>query len=189
LLGGLVIAFALGSVAGYRRGASQASYYGAGDPRLWFVPVAADERKRSAEYPVRITLEEIRRTLEAGRTVLLQLGYDVSPRRRREFLRLMREMQRALGEVEGQFHSVWEDPKHPNRFYEVVVCDSRESLDVLMGDRSELAGLAARIEACWVPGRPVVRRTWWGVLPRRSLNPARGPLISAPSQTREDVAL
>jgi hypothetical protein len=186
LLGGLVIAYALGSLAGYRRGASQASYYGAGDPRLWFV-TAAEERKKPVEYPARVTLEHIRATLASGRTVLLQLGYDVSPRRRKEFLRLIREMQQVLNEVEGQVHSVWEDPKHPNRFYEVVVCDSLESLDRLTGDRDELASLAARIEACWLPGRPVVRRTWWGVLAGRVQRPEREAAALASGRAREDL--
>jgi len=185
LLGGVIIAYSLGRLAGYRRGASEASYYGAGDPRLWFV-TRAREGTRPVGYPIRITLDQIRKTLASGRTVLMQLGYEIAPERRREFLRLVREMQRVLNEVGGQVHSVWEDPRHPNRFYEVVVCHRLEDLDLLTSERSELAGLDAEIEACWLPGRPVLRRAWWGVFPERAAAAPRLVAAAPSGHPRED---
>lgn len=185
LLGGLIVAYALGSLAGYRRGASQASYYGTGDPRLWFV--ARDhEGKRPAGIPGRLTLSQIRACLGAGRTVLLQLGYEIAPKRRAEFLRLMQDVQRALNAVDGHAHSVWEDPRHPNRFYEVIVCDRLEALDFLTGDRSELAGLDAKIEACWLPGGAVIRRAWCGILPARSAHAGRILTPASSDRSREE---
>jgi hypothetical protein len=166
VLGVLIVAYSLGRLAGYRRGASQASYYGAGDPRLWFVE-RSRETTRPAAPVVRITLDQIQATLAAGRTVLLQLGYEISPRRREEFLGLIREMGLALNDLGDRVYSAWEDPRHPNRFYEVVVCRSMETMELLTSARSELAGLDARIEACWRSGRPVMRRAWWSIFPER----------------------
>jgi hypothetical protein len=188
LLGGLVIAYALGSLAGYRRGASQASYYGAGDPRMWFATRAREGSAGPAEFPVRITLDQIRRTLGSGRTVLMQLGYEVAPSRRREFLALIREMHQMLSEVDGQVHTVWEDPRHLNRFYEIVVCHRLEALDTLTSDLSALAGLDTRIEKCWLPGRPVLRRAWWGVVPEPGESGADGrrPVARASSSRRTE---
>ena len=185
LLGGLIVAYSLGRLAGYRRGASEASYYGAGDPRLLFV-TRAPEGARPAGSVVRITLDQIRSTLAAGRTVLLQLGYEIVPSRREEFLGLMREMQVALNELNGHVYSAWEDPRHPNRFYEVVVCHGLEALDLLTNDRSELAGLDAKIEACWLRGRPVLRRAWWGVLPERGADAPRLVALASAGDSRED---
>ena len=187
LLGGVVIAYALGSLAGYRRGASQASYYGAGDPRMWFATRAHEGPAGLTEFPVRITLDQIRRTLASGRTALMQLGYEIAPRHRREFLGLIREMHQMLNDVDGQVHSVWEDPRHPNRFYEIVVCHRLEALDLLTSDLSELAGLDTAIEKCWLPGRPVLRRAWWGVLPEPSTD-ARSLVarVSSSRYTTED---
>ena len=189
LLGGLVIAYALGSLAGYHRGASQASYYGAGDPRMWFATRAREGAAGLAEFPVRITLDQIRRTLASGRTVLMQLGYEIAPSHRREFLGLIREMHQMLSEVDGQAHTVWEDPRHPNRFYEIVVCHRLEALDVLTSDLSALAGLDTRIEKCWLPGRPVLRRAWWGVVPEPGED-GRLPVaqVSSSRRTEERVS-
>jgi hypothetical protein len=161
LLGGVVVAYALGRLAGYRRGASQASYYGAGDPRREFV-AAARPSARAEAGGSRMGIEQIRRSLADGRPVLLQLGYEVAPRRREEYLAAIREWQCALNVLAGPVHSVWEDPRRPHRFYEVVGCDRAEVLDLVTGDRGDLAALDARIEACWRPGRPVLRRAWLG---------------------------
>jgi|WetSurMetagenome_2_1015567.scaffolds.fasta_scaffold04388_4 hypothetical protein len=186
LLGGVIIAFSLGSLTGYRRGARQASYYGEGDPRRLFI-ARSQGGARPAGRPVRITQEQIRKALMSGRTVLMQLGYEIAPDRRGEFLNLLREMQGILNDVEGHAHSVWEDPRHPNRFYELVICHRLDALDLLTSGRSELAGLDAKIEACWLPGRPVLRRAWWGVLPARGARPGhfgtREPAGQAPGDT------
>ena len=188
VLGVLIVAYSLGRLAGYRRGASEASYYGAGDPRLWFV-ARARESARPAAPVVRITLDQIQATLAAGRTVLLQLGYEILPRRREEFLGLIREMGLALNDLGDRVYSAWEDPRHPNRFYEVVVCRSLETMELLTSARSELAGLDARIEACWRPGRPVMRRAWWGIFPERGEEEARLAVSASSRRTQEDRAL
>jgi len=185
LLGGLIVAYSLGRLAGYRRGASEASYYGAGDPRLWFT-ARARESARPAGPVIRITLDQIRSTLAAGRTVLLQLGYDIAPSRRKEFLGLIGEMHLALNDLGDDVYSVWEDPRHPNRFYEVVVCRRLQTLDLLTSDRSELANLDAGIEACWRPGRPILRRAWWKILPERDEDEARLVVSASSGRPRED---
>ena len=59
---------------------------------------------------VRITLDQIRTTLAVGRTVLMQLGYEIVPSRREEFLGLIREMHEMLNDVDDQVYSAWEDP-------------------------------------------------------------------------------
>ena len=187
-LGVLIVAYSLGRLAGYRRGASEASYYGAGDPRLLFVSRARESTGPAAPV-VRITLDQIQATLAAGRTVLLQLGYEISPRRREEFLGLIREMGLALNDLGDRVYSAWEDPRHPNRFYEVVVCRSLETMELLTSARSELAGLDARIEACWRPGRPVMRRAWWGIFPERGEEEARLAASASSRRTQEDRAL
>jgi len=180
LLGGAIIAFSLGSMAGYRRGASQASYYGQSDPRMWFVARDQERRGTAGQLP-RITLPQIREALSAGRTVLMQLGYEIAPEQRAEYLELMREMQRILSVADGQTYSVWEDPRHPNRFYELLTCHRLVALDRLTRSQGELPGLAAQVEACRVPGRPVLRRAWWGVLPERAQGAARVSLADRAS--------
>ena len=187
VLGVLIVVYSLGRLAGYRRGASQASYYGAGDPRLWFVE-RSRENTRPAAPVVRITLDQIQATLAAGRTVLLQLGYEISPRRREEFLGLIREMGLALNDLGDRVYSAWEDPRHPNRFYEVVVCRNLETMELLTSARSEMAGLDARIEACWRSGLPVMRRAWWGIFPERDEDESRLALSASSGRSRGERA-
>ncbi len=187
LVGGVIVAYSLGRLVGYRRGASEASYYGAGDPRLWFA-ARARERARPADTTVRIGLDQIRSTLAAGRTVLLQLGYDIVPGHRKRFLGLIREMQLALHDLGDHAYSVWEDPRHPNRFYEVVVCRQMGTLDLLTSERSELADLDAEIEACWRPGRPVIRRAWWRVLSEQDEEVAELVVSASSGHPREGRA-
>lgn len=94
----------------------------------------------------------------------------------------------ALNDVGNRVYSAWEDPRHPNRFYEVVVCRSLETMELLTSARSELAGLDARIEACWRSGRPVTRRAWWGIFPEPGGEGSRFALSASPGGTREDRA-
>jgi hypothetical protein len=185
LLGGLIIAYSVGRLGGYRRGASEASYYGAGDPRLWFVTHARDG-VRAARPGVRVSLDQIRSTLASGHAVLLQLGYAIAPSRREEFLGLIREMHLALNGLDDQVYSAWEDPRHPNRFYEVVLCRRLEVLDLLTSESSELAGLDARIESCWLPGQPIALRAWWGVFPERGAEVSRLVARASSGGSRED---
>lgn len=165
-LGGLVIAFALGNLAGYRRGTRHASYYGGAesDPRMWFAARQPDGGDGLGAGS-RVTLANIRENLLAGRTVMLQLGYEIAPEHRGRYVDLIRGMQQALARLDGQSFAVWEDPRHANRFYEVLMCHRPSALDRLTRNPGELAALAAGIEACRVPGRPVLRRAWLGVLP------------------------
>ncbi|HSB78687.1 MAG TPA: hypothetical protein VLM91_07870, partial [Candidatus Methylomirabilis sp.] len=162
LVGCLVIAFALGNLFGYRRGARQASYYGEADPRFRFLrqPAAPSPRRKE---PGRITLAMIRGALSDGRTVLLQLGYDVAPSRRSHYLELLRQMQDALDGAQGLTHSAWEDPRHPHRFYELLVCQRLEALDTLTATDGLLAKLGEEIEACRLSGGLILRRVWWSV--------------------------
>jgi hypothetical protein len=165
-LGGLVIAFALGNVAGYRRGTRHASYYGGGesDPRMWLAARQPDSGD-GAMSGTRVTLTQVRENLLAGRTVMLQLGYEIAPEHRGRYVELIRGMQQALAKLDGQSFAVWEDPRHANRFYEALTCHRPSTLDRLTRNPGELAALAAGIEACRAPGRPVLRRAWLGVLP------------------------
>jgi hypothetical protein len=162
LLGGLAIAFALGNLMGYRRGARQASYYGEGDPRLRFLTRPPAQPPRQG-VPGRISLQLIREALSDGRTVLLQLGYDIAPSRRPRYLELLREMQEALEGSEGLTHTAWEDPRHPHRFYELLVCQRPAALDALTTTDGLLARLGEDIEACRHPSGLVLRRVWWSI--------------------------
>ncbi|HSB69817.1 MAG TPA: hypothetical protein VLT62_10825 [Candidatus Methylomirabilis sp.] len=163
LLGGLVIAFALGNLAGYRRGTRHASYYGyaEGDPRLRFLARPPAEPARLGETG-RITLPMIHRALADGRTVLLQLGYDVAPAHRPRYLELLGQMQEALDGAPGLTHSAWEDPRHPHRFYELLVCGRSAALEAVSAD-GRLAKLGEAIESCRLPGGLILRRIWWSV--------------------------
>jgi hypothetical protein len=184
LLGGLIVAFSVGSVVGYRRGVKQASYYGEGDPRIRFVTRDRERREPTGQLP-RITFDQIRDALLAGRTVLMQLGYEIVPERRAEYLGLMSEMHRILDATDGQTYTVWEDPRHPGRFYELLACHRLWALDRLTTSRGELPGLAERIEECRMPGRPVLRRAWWKIQPEHGQSAARvSPMDQASTRER-----
>ena len=165
LFGVLVIAFALGNLLGYRRGARQASYYGEGDPRIRFLarPPTQPTPQGKSE---RITLPLIREALSEGRTVLLQLGYDVAPSRRLRYLELVRRMRQALERTDGLTYSAWEDPHHPHRFYELLACKRLAALDALTATDGPLATLGEEIEACRLPSGLTLRRIWWAVPPQ-----------------------
>jgi len=186
VVGGLIVAFALGNLAGYRRGTSQASYYGlgGGDPRMWLVAQSLAGAEGGGDHG-RVTLTEIREHLLAGQTVMFQLGYEIALEHRGRYQELIQGMRQALSRIDGHTYAVWEDPRHPNRFYEVLVCRRPSALERLTRAQGELAGLAAGIEACRIPGRPVLRRTWWGVLPEqngRAFSGAPAPSTSRPPE-------
>jgi hypothetical protein len=164
LLGGLVVAFAVGRLLGYHRGILQASYYGEGDPRIRFLARPPSHLPQSGEG-MPVTFAQVRETLAAGRTVLLQMGYEIAPSQRARFLELARQVQRVLSMIDGQAYTVWEDPKHPNRFYEVLVCRRLAALNHLAATDGPLARLAEELEACRLPGGVILRRAWCGVLP------------------------
>lgn len=166
LLGGLLIAFALGNLAASRRAARRAAMGGRGDSRILSMSQALDQPGRPEEEPT-ITLAEIREALAAGHTVLLEMGSDIGLSNRSRFLELTRQMQEILSGVEGQTYTVWEDPAQPNRFYELMVCRELEILDQLAATEGPLPRLAAEIEACRVPRGFVLHRVWWGALPEQ----------------------
>jgi len=116
----------------------------------------------------------------------LQLGYEIVSSRREEFLGLIREMHLALNDQGDDVYSAWEDPRRPNRFDEVVVCRRLETLDLLTSDRSELAALDAEIEACWRPGRLVLRRAWWRIVSEQDEDEARLVLSATSGRRRGD---
>ncbi len=182
LLGGTLVVFAIGNLAGYRRGARQASYYGEGDPRIRFLvrPSATPEQPGES---IRVTLPQIRDRLASGRMVMLQLGYEVAPAHRPRFLALVDDVAGVLSEIEGLTYTVWEDPRHPNRFYELLVCHRVAALDRLTATEARLAHLAQAVEACRVSGGPVLRRAWLAVLPQ-SGKTAASPAAPDASQLR-----
>jgi hypothetical protein len=162
LLGGLLIAFALGYLVRERRTRAMGA-------------VARSDRRKESPLPVPVpsetpgegrpmTLEEIRTALESGHTVLLQMGYEIAPSRRPRFLGLAREAQEILRGIEGQAYTVWEDPGHPNRFYELLVCRRLEVLDQLASAHGPLPKLAEEMEACRVPSGFSLHRAWLGAL-------------------------
>jgi hypothetical protein len=170
MLGGLVICFALGNLAGYRRGARQASYYGEGDPRIRFVARAPARPDPRTPTP-RVSVEQIRRRLQQGQWVLLQLGYEIEASQRANFLAAVARMQEALEGVEGQAFTVWEDPRHSNRFYECLECRDLRALERLLALNGPLQRLAAEVEACRPANGWVVRRALWGLSPQPPRRP------------------
>ncbi len=166
LFGGLLIAYALGSLAASRRAARSGSSSGrGGSPTDWMGP--APDRPGWPEEEPTIAVTEIREALAAGHTVLLEMGSDIAPSNRNRFLELTRQMREILDGVEGQTYTVWEDPAHPNRFYELLVCRQVGILDLLTATEGPLPRLAGEIEVCRVPGGFVLQRVWWDTLPQQ----------------------
>lgn len=164
LLGGLLIAFALGYLARERRTARPAGAVARRDRRKEsLAPVPVPSGTPAEGRPM--TLAEIREALSAGHTVLLQMGYEIQASRRRRFLALARKAQEILSGIEGQTYTVWEDPGHPNRFYELLVCRQLEVLDQLASTYGPLPKLAEEIEACRIASGFSLHRAWLGALP------------------------
>jgi len=164
LLGGLLIAFALGYFVRERRASKAAPSAGASNQRTDLQPRTPIAVETPGEGRP-MTLPEIRHAMTSGRTVLLQMGYEIAPSRRRRFLRLARDAQGILRDLEGQTYTVWEDPSHPNRFYELLVCRRIEVLERLADAASPLSKLAEEIEACRVHSGFSLHRAWLGALP------------------------
>lgn len=165
LIGGLLIAFALGNLVARRGVVGLASSTGRRDAGARSPASGGATDPTGGGQPV--TLMEIRGGLAAGRAVLLQMGYEIAPSQRIRFLTLIREMQGVLYGVAGQTYTVWEDPAHSNRFYELLVCRQVGVLDHLEAGDGALARLTEQIEACRVPDGFVQRRVWWGAVPEQ----------------------
>lgn len=164
LLGGLLVAFALGYLARGCRADGTTRAVARSDCREE-PPAAVPVPSETPSEGQPMTLEEIRKTVRSGYTVLLQMGYDIMPNRRRRFLALAREMQAILGGNAGQRYTVWEDAGHPNRFYALLVFRRLELLDQVASTHGPWPKLAEEIEACRVPSGFSLYRAWLGALP------------------------
>ncbi len=173
LLGGLLIAFALGYLARHRRAGRPAAAGAPGEGRRESLPMPLPAGGAAEGQPM--TLTEIRQALRSGRTVLLQMGYEIAASRRHRFLALAAQAQEILRGIDGQTYTVWEDPGHPNRFYELLVCRRPEVLDQLASAHGPLPELAEAIEACRVPSGFSLHRAWVGALPDGQGAPGLAP--------------
>jgi hypothetical protein len=174
LLGGLLIAFALGYLARGRRASGLVRSAARSDRRVdpsAAVPVPSEMPSEGRS----MTLEEVEKAVESGRTVLLLVGYEITPDRRRRFLALVRETQEILGKGEEQTYTVWEDSGQPNRFYTLLVCRRLEILGQLVSARGPLSRQLEEIEACRVPSGFSPHRAWVEAVP----NPLGAPHMAA----------
>lgn len=169
LLLGLLVAFALGYLTARRRVLRSAVPAGQRHPGVR-TPGCGQATDPTGEGRS-VTLMEIRWALAAGRTVLLQMGYEIAPSQRTRFLDLVREIRGVLGGVQGQTYTVWEDPAHPNRFYELLVCRQVGVLDHLTAGDGPLAHLTEQVEACRAPDGFFLRRVWLDAVPEQGWAP------------------
>ena len=95
-------------------------------------------------------------------------------------------MQEALEGARGLTHSAWEDPRHPHRFYEVLVCQRPAALEALTTTDGLPARLGEEIEACRLSGGFILRRVWRSV-PAGSQAGSDLPPISDAASNREGV--
>jgi hypothetical protein len=165
LVGGLLIAYALGSLVtqsrvlrSVRPARREQSKDLSPPPGPWPAPT----RGRAA-----VSLAEIRGALAAGHTVMLHMGYDIAPSQRPQFLKRIRKMQKVLRGVGGHTYTVWEDRTRRNRFYELLTCRDVSVLEHLAAARGPLPRLAKKVEACRVPNGFAFRRVWWEADPEQ----------------------
>jgi hypothetical protein len=163
LLGGLLIAYALGSLATLRRVQRPAPPARRRDSGVLSPAPGPGAKPTTEQAP--ISLAEIRGALAAGGTVMLQTGYEIAPSQRDRFLTLVREIQGILRHVGGQTYTVWEDQVHQNRFYELLVCRDTRVLDHLATADGPLPRLVQQAEACRVPDGFAFRRVWRSAVP------------------------
>ncbi|MBI4428944.1 MAG: hypothetical protein HY562_07480 [Ignavibacteriales bacterium] len=69
--------------------------------------------------------------------VILQISYDIDPRRREEYLSLTKELKRHLIEVRKKNYSIFEVKGKRNSFAEQFVCASVEEFEALEDDIDE----------------------------------------------------
>jgi len=169
LLGGLVVAFCVGNLVGRRYAGRQASSHGK----------SVSSRTRSGRLPGEtwpIRPEDIREGVAAGRTILLQAGYEIAPTDRDRFLKLAGEIGEALHRTPGQSYTVWEDSVRPNRFYALLECREVEVLAQLTARDGPLASQWQALEGCRRPGGFTIRRAWWGISSAGHVHPPVTPL-------------
>ena len=159
LIGGLLIAYALGSLVTQSRLLRPARPVRGGHSRA--LSPAPGPWPEPTRGQAAISLAEIRGALAAGHTIMLHLGYEIAPSQRAEFLKLIRKMQKILRGVGGHTYTVWEDRTRRNRFYELLTCREVGVLEHLIAARGPLPRLAKKVEACRVPNGFAFRRVWW----------------------------
>ena len=159
LVGGLLIAYALGSLVTQSRFLRSVRPVRREQPKGLSPPPGpwpAPTRGRAA-----VSLAEIRGALAAGHTVMLHMGYEIAPSQRAQFLKLIGKTQKVLRGVGGHTYTVWEDRTRRNRFYELLTCRDVSVLEHLAAARGPLPRLAKKVEACRVPNGFAFRRVWW----------------------------
>ena len=69
--------------------------------------------------------------------VILQISYDIDPKRRGEYLTLAAEMKRHFIDVRKKGYSIYEVKSRKNSFVEQFVCNSMEEYEALEDDLDE----------------------------------------------------
>jgi aconitase B len=69
--------------------------------------------------------------------VILQISYDIDPKRREEYLTLSAEMKRHFTEARKKNYSIYEVKSRKNSFVEQFVCNSMEEYEALEDDLDE----------------------------------------------------
>ena len=70
--------------------------------------------------------------------VILQISYDIDPKRREEYLSLTIELKRHLIEVRRKNYSIFEMKGKKNSFVEQFMCGSIEEYEALEDDIDEM---------------------------------------------------
>ncbi len=86
--------------------------------------------------------------------VILQISYDMDPKRRGEYLTLAAEMKRHFAEVRKKGYSIYEVKSRKNSFIEQFVCNSMEEYDALEDDLDETSeNLVNKLESMLKDGK------------------------------------
>ncbi len=86
--------------------------------------------------------------------VILQISYDIDPKRRGEYLTLAAEMKRHFTEARKKNYSIYEVKSRKNSFVEQFVCNSMEEYEALEDDLDETSeNLVNKLEALLKDGK------------------------------------
>ncbi|MBI3004431.1 MAG: hypothetical protein HYY49_03340 [Ignavibacteriales bacterium] len=86
--------------------------------------------------------------------VILQISYDIDPKRREEYLSLTQELNRHLREVRKKNYSIFELKGKKNSFVEQFLCASMEEYEALEDDIDETTdNLVNRLESMIKDGK------------------------------------